>query len=856
MRALVVSVLLVVCACLVPGAHADEAAIPSPVLEPPVLETFQPAVLPEGSESASGQVGLLLSIDASGHVTEAAVESSLSPVHDEAARAAVLRFVFKPATRNGAPVPARVRYHFQFAPPELEPLPPAPPRLGSLSGQVTDNAQGAPLVGADLSLMGADGLSRAALTDAQGRFVFAELPEGTYELQIVALDHEPHSAQEVLAAGDQLELAYRLRPVSAAAAAEFGAVARVEAPSREVIRRSVAAEELTRMAGTRGDPLRTVELLPGVARPPVGAGMLLVRGSAPGDSEVFLDGAPIYGLYHFGGLTSVVNGHLLKGIDLYPGNFSVRYGRKTGGVIDTSFRDPRADGVHGLLDVNTIDASLLVEAPITDQLSFAIAARRSYMDVWFKSIVENSSMSVMAAPVYYDYQSILSWKPGSRDRIRLIGYGSYDELTLLVNDSLESDPSVRGRFGNTNSFHRAQLEWHRDYREGLDSDFSVGAGPVLANANFGPDLGYDVRGFDVISRGEVRWRVLPRLRLNLGMDTQIAQTQLAFHGPAAQQSEGDPSTNAPITGREQMRVDTTGTFARPAAYLELVGSPLEWLELTAGARVDYFSELAQLTVDPRLNARVLLGATTLRAGVGLFSQPPDFTQTIAGYGNPDLGPIHALHLGAGVEQRLGAQALVSLDGFYKDLSDLIVNGDAPGELVNRGDGRIYGLEAMGRMNPGGRFSGFLSYTLSRSERNDRDGEGYRLFDYDQTHILTASGNLKLGRGWLLGTTFRLASGNPYTPIKSGLYNANHDLYQPLYGATNSQRSGYFHRLDVRVEKRWALGDKGAGITTYLDLQNAYNRLNPEGAQYNFDYSKTKTVPGMPIIPSIGLRGEL
>ncbi|HEX6239572.1 MAG TPA: hypothetical protein VFZ61_01715, partial [Polyangiales bacterium] len=282
----------------------------------------------------------------------------------------------------------------------------------------------------------------------------------------------------------------------------------------------------------------------------------------------------------------------------------------------------------------------------------------------------------------------------------------------------------------------------------------------------------------------------------------------------------------------------------------------EKLELTAGARVDYFGEIEQLSVDPRFNLRVLLGVTTLRAGVGLFSQPPDYTQTVAGYGNPDLKAVRALHVGAGVEQRIGALALVSLDGFYKDLANLVVNGDRPGELENRGDGRIYGLELMGRMNPGGRFSGFLSYTLSRSERNDHDGEGYRLFDYDQTHILTASGNVKLGRGWLLGATFRLASGNPYTPITRGLYNADHDLYDPVYGVTNSMRSGYFHRLDLRVEKRWALGDKGAGITTYLDLQNAYNHQNPEGAQYNYDYSRTKDVPGLPIIPSIGLRGEL
>ena len=854
MRAFRFIALLVACSWLSASARADDAAPLAPVLAPPVLESFVEAELPAPSEAVAGVVVLLLSIDAAGHVTDASVEGSLNPAQDAAALAAARRFVFKPATRSGEPIAARVRYQYTFAP-AAEPVQAAPSAL--LQGTVSDWQTGAVLSGADVTLQAADGSTQSALSDAQGRFQFSELAAGGYTLRIAALEHEPTTQREQLATGEQLALVYRLRPLTQATSANsFGAVARVEAPSRELVQRSIAPEELTRMAGTRGDPLRTVELLPGVARPPAGAGMLLVRGSSPGDSEVFLDGAPIYGLYHFGGLTSVVNGFLLKGIDLYPGNFSARFGRKTGGIVETSFRDPKSDGLHGIIDINMIDGSLLVEAPITDQLSFAVAARRSYLDAWFKVVAAGSELKVVAAPVYYDYQGILAWKPSSRDRLRLVGYGSYDELTLIINNPDEQDPALRGRFGNTNSFHRGQLEWHRDYHERLDSDFSLGAGPVLTRGAVGPELGYEIRGFDVISRAVLHVRTRARLRFNLGFDAQILQTHLTYHGPRAQQGEGDPSANAPLAGREQTNVDTTRTYARPALYAELVAQVTEQLTLTAGTRVDYFGEIEAFSFDPRLNARLVLGASALRAGVGLFSQPPDITQSIAGYGNSRLDPFRALHLGAGVEQKLSALATISLDAFYKKLDELVVNGSEPGTLTNGGKGRIYGLELMGRLSPGGRFSGFLSYTLSRSERDDRDGNGYRLFDYDQTHILTTSGNVKLGRGWLLGSTFRLASGNPFTPITRGLYDANLDVYSPVYGSTNSGRSKYFHRLDVRVEKRWAIGTKGAGITAYLDVQNAYSRMNAEGAQYNFDYSKSKSVPGLPIIPSLGLRGEL
>jgi TonB family protein len=844
----------VVTACLVARARADDSQA---ALSPPVLEQFVPAELASDAPLESGNVGLVLTIDAAGHVSEVVVETSLDPALDSAASAAAKRFVFRPATRAGVPISARVRYLYAFEAP-LPSTPSAPPRAESvLLGSVLDRATGAPIVGADLALTSETGSERTLISDENGRFSFQALAAGRYRLRVQALGYAPFEQAEELKTGERVELSYRLSPSADAQRAAFSAKATVDAPPREIVRRHIEHEELLHMAGTRGDPLRTLELLPGVARPPQGAGVLIVRGSAPGDSEVFLDGAPIYNLYHFGGLTSVANGQLLSGIDLYPGNFSARYGRKTGGVVETNFRDPKSDGVHGILDVNMIDASLLVEAPITDTLSIAIAGRRSYLDAWFKHVAQSSDLSVVSAPVYYDYQAILAWKPGKRDRVRLLGYGSYDELTLISAQASEQDPALRGRFGSVTSFHRGQLEWHHDWSTKVDSDVMVGAGPALLQQQMGAALGFKIKGFDIITRAELHARLHERLRLNVGIDAHVLRTELGYRGPRAQQDEGNPANSGPIAGREETTVDTTRSYVRPALYAELVAVASKKLELTAGVRADYFGEIKAYSVDPRFNARLAVTeTTTLRAGVGRFSQPPDITETVGGYGNPKLDPIHALHVGLGAEQRIGAHASVSLDGFYKQLSDLIVNGSAPGELENRGVGRIYGLEVMGKLQPSGRFSGYLSYTLSRSERDDRDGTGYRLFDYDQTHILTASGNVKLGKGWLLGTTFRLATGNPYTPIVSSLYNANLDVYEPEYGATNSARSKYFHRLDVRIEKRWAIGEKGAGITAYLDVQNIYNRMNPEGSQYNFDYAHQKAVPGLPIIPSLGLRGEL
>ena len=157
-------------------------------------------------------------------------------------------------------------------------------------------------------------------------------------------------------------------------------MARTEAPPREVTRRPLQAERVAKIAGANNDPLRAVETLPGVARPPLGETVVLVRGAGANDSIVMVDGTPVLLLYHLGGLQSFLNPALLDRVDFYPGNFSVRYGRAIGGAIDARLRAPRSDAWHGIADVSLLSASLLVEGPVSDKLSIALAGRRSNID--------------------------------------------------------------------------------------------------------------------------------------------------------------------------------------------------------------------------------------------------------------------------------------------------------------------------------------------------------------------------------------------------------------------------------------------------------------------------------------------
>ena len=108
---------------------------------------------------------------------------------------------------------------------------------------------------------------------------------------------------------------------------EFEGTAEVEAPPRDVTKRSVESQVVRNMPGTRGDALRAIEIMPGVARTSMGQGDPILRGAAAGESQVLLDGIPVPFMFHFGGLTSFMSSRLVGKLDVYPGNFSARYGR-------------------------------------------------------------------------------------------------------------------------------------------------------------------------------------------------------------------------------------------------------------------------------------------------------------------------------------------------------------------------------------------------------------------------------------------------------------------------------------------------------------------------------------------------
>ena len=230
----------------------------------------------------------------------------------------------------------------------------------------------------------------------------------------------------------------------------------------------------------------------------------------------------------------------------------------------------------------------------------------------------------------------------------------------------------------------------------------------------------------------------------------------------------------------------------------------------------------------------------------------------------------------GWEQQFGEAVSADAAVFYKDLDDLIVQNSAFTDLqsqfyTNDGIGRIYGAEFMLRHALVDRFFGWVSYTVSRSERNDRPGEAvdvddfadptqapdsnWYLFDYDQTHIVVALAGYRLPRDFEISAKVQHVTGNPYTPYAGGVYDIDQDFYFAFQSANrNGERLPPFFALDARVDKLFTF--KNWQLELYLDLLNAVRGQNPEFQLYNYDYTESTYIRGLPFIPSPGFEARI
>ncbi|MFO0610440.1 MAG: TonB-dependent receptor [Polyangiales bacterium] len=642
------------------------------------------------------------------------------------------------------------------------------------------------------------------------------------------------------------------------AATEQQATVRARSPSRETFRREVVVEDLRRMPGARGDALLAVQNLPGVGRTAFGQGAFPVRGSDPEDSIVTLESHPIALPFHLYGLATTVATDLVERIEFMPGNFSARWGRAAGGVVNVTLRAPARDRPRVSADVDVIDAGVAASVPIGRRVTVSAGLRRSYIDGLFALFAPDAAgASFTSLPRYWDWQLAVDADLGPRDQVRVLGAGSDDSLGLVIPSPSPEYPAATVSYGSSLAYHGAQARWRHRFAPGVEHTLSPALSFTASSVALGPDVRYEISTVTGSFRDELDARLSARARLYVGLDVQAGRSTTAITAPPLSANGID---DAPVRSR-LVRDEATRDFVNPAAYAELALDPTPSLHLLAGVRVDGFSRRWEWSVDPRATARWQVHPrVALRAGFGQYTTTPRGYAVLPNFGNPSLRLERWLHATAGAQAWVVEGAFeVTVDGFAKWAdgvaapSSAVVDG-APERFANTGSARVYGAEVLARVRPGRLpLFAWLAYTVQRAERRDVASGPWYASEWDQTHLVTAMLGAVLPHGWEVGVRARYTTGTPTPNVTGGLYDSDHDTTYTYVAVDAPTRLPDFFAMDARVAKRFRWGP--VALQAVLEVLNVTNHVNVESRVYSFDRRSSIPVQGLPILPSVGLRGE-
>lgn len=738
---------------------------------------------------------------------------------------------------------------------------------GAIVGTLVDKVSAKPVMGAVIEL---DHPDQTAVTNEQGQFNFTAVAPGQHNLRILDGEHVPFLSTVTVDVGQTSSVRYALDPLGQQEEEEV--VIRSKRLQEEVSDTVLQLDEVKKIPGARGDIGSIVQSMPGVGRSlaVTGSGLgtgLVILGAAPEDSKVLIDGHEVPLLYHFFSLSSVLNADLLQRIDFLPAGFSSEFGEAIGGIVDVSTKPCTKKGFGGYVDASLIDAGFVLEGSLGDDVGFFAAARRSTVDLWLGKVLPHmNGIALTVLPVYYDYQLKVEWRPSPKNRLSLFAYGSSDEVKAVVDRAFTADPTLTGIFQNATQFHRLQLGWDYSPQTSWQLRASLVAGWDGYKFNFGTDRYIIIAQPTVRSRIDIEWQPVERFRLVTGGNFSVWYYDLSNSFPRPPK-EGEVPVNFetwPLVTGKEFRTGVSG-----ALYVSTVYKPWKNGTLTAGLRAEGTNSesVGRAAVMPRLSFKQeIVAGTTVSAAFGIYYEPPTLDETSKEFGTPKLDLERAFHYLIRLQQELPWFLSVDLNGFYKTLDHLVVPATSltAQQTVydNKGIGTIIGMSVMVRRSLHDGLFGWLAYTLMRSQRKDGPGKPWRLFDFDQTHILTLVSGYRLptgpvipshgqNSGWEFGLRFQLVSGNPTTFMHGGTYDADYDVYIPTPGGINAERLPLYHRLDLRVDYTWAF--QRWALSVYLDIQNVYNYRPIEGIQYNYDYTRRAYLQGLPIIPSLGIK---
>ena len=604
--------------------------------------------------------------------------------------------------------------------------------------------------------------------------------------------------------------------------------------------------------GGEVDIIKALGMTPGVSNGTEGSAGLYVRGGTPDQNLILLDEAVVYNPNHLFGFVSVFNPDAVKNVDLIKGGFPARYGGRLSSVLDVTMREGNFKKKKTDIGIGLLASRIMLERPlIPNRLSLIFSARSSYLGVILLPFWLNYKLSSKDAKYInyfmYDANCKLNYKIDNKSHVFLSVYHGRDFFNSFDRLKDFSEDKIKLNWGNTT----ATLRYNKEVTQKFFWKNMLLFTRFHYNTNIFNNLisiqkKYEVNSFSGLNDYTLRsaFDYIPNTHHYIRGGIEITSHQFT------PQYNYNLSNDTSIQNRSNK--DEFQAF-ESALYVEDEWQITNKFKAHIGLRFNQYRLTAKkyYSVEPRATLLYSIGdALTLKAAYSRMRQNVHLlTNNGIGFQNDiwvpstaKISPQQSEQYAVGISKYISKQDIeISVEAYTKSMKNLIDYKEGANIIVNlenwqaaveqNGVGWSRGLEFF-LHKKSGRFNGFISYTLAKTERqfgNINFGEKYA-FRYDSRHNFSATGNYQINKKWNISGTWVFKSGEPIT-LPTSVIDAtifNKDIFGapelPIYSRRNGYRLPAYHRADIGFNRK-TITKKGYVKTWNFGIYNLYNRRN-------------------------------
>ena len=726
----------------------------------------------------------------------------------------------------------------------------------SLHGTIRSAKTGETIIGATVSIVGT---SMATASNEYGFYSLA-LPEGQYQVQLSAVSMETKQVTVDLKKDTQLSVNMEEESKELAAVTVTASATATSRKSPQMSMERINIQSVRNIPVIFGerDILKTMQLLPGVKSAGEGNSGFYVRGGSADQNLILLDEAPVYNPSHLLGFFSTFNSDAIKNVTLYKGAHPAQYGGRLSSVVDIKMNEGNNQdlGVSG--GIGLIASRLMVEGPLQKgRSSFLVSGRRTYADLFLRWLGDSALRD--ARLYFYDLNTKLNFQMGEKDQLYLSGYFGRDVL---------SQRDIAGiDWGNTTS----TLRWNHIFNERLFSNTSL----IFSNYDYKITTNTEATDYNIRSRirdwnlkEEAQWYANTRNTLTFGLNAiyhTIKPGEISVGNEDEMVSEDlqdryslESALYASNTWRASdkwnltygLRLSAFSILGEGDYYnMDAEGNVTDTLHYNRGEVVKtYIDPEPRIAASYQLNNSSALKLSYSRnvQNLHLVSNSTSASPTDKWVASTNIiKPEKADQLALGYYKTLrDPRYEISTEAYYKTMQNVIDYRNGAQVFSNEpietqllfGKGRAYGIEWLFKKKTG-RFSGWISYTLSKTERLIEGINNNQWYNarQDRTHDIAIVGMYQLSSKWTLSANWIYYTGDAVT-YPTGKYRLDDEVYF-YFSERNGYRMPNYHRLDLGATRQLK---KGKRFTSELNfsLFNAYGHANA----YQISFRESETDP--------------